>query len=115
MLPLLKFLAKFLLLFSLTTIASTWIWSDYITDHLYHCTDSLPADYLSGSFVHGKIAGTSSEDTGDTLAPGWTLPKLHALHYTFLTTSLLLSTALALPRWTPKHNPKPIEYLPGGD
>ena len=109
---LLKFSAKFLLLFFLSTIACTWIWSYCITDVLYHCTDSLPGDYLSGSFVHGKIAGAFAY-TGDTIAPGWTLPKLYALWYTFITASLLLSITLALPRWTPK--PKPLEYLPGGD
>ena len=75
-------------------------------------TDSLPGDYLSGSFVHGKVAGEFAY-TGDTIAPGWTLPKLYALWYTFITASLLLSTALALIPWGPK--PKPIEYISGGD
>ena len=77
--------AKFTLSLIACTVACTILWQCYVTDVLYHCTDSVCLDYLQGpgGWIHGKVAGQPGE-FGDTIRPGWTLGRLKLLWYSLL-------------------------------
>jgi hypothetical protein len=85
-------LIKFMLSLMACTVACTVLWQCFVTDVLYHCTDSLGLDYLQGpsDWVHGAAAGQPG-DFGDTIHPGWTLGRLTALWYLLIVGSIIVS------------------------
>ena len=91
---------KFVAAMIVCTVVCTVVWSYCVQDVLYHCTDSIPLDYLSGSenWVHGAVVGQPG-NYGDTIAPGWTLGRLEGLWYLMFGGSVAVSAGMAWVSW----------------
>lgn len=72
------------------TIASTFIWEQFVAGTVYHCTDPGFLDFLSpGHWGH-------SPQHGDTMRAGWSMKGLWSLWYSFVIVSVIVSLAFAL-------------------
>lgn len=105
----LKIAFKFLLPFSALTILSALLWQQFITNTLYHCTDSVGIDYfLPGHWVHNPVSVTqvvpaASMSEPDIIKSGWSQIRLLALWFTLVCTSILTSILLARRPWFSIH------------
>jgi hypothetical protein len=79
----------------LSTVLCTVLWQEFVTDHFYHCADSLGFDFLRpGGWVHGVAV-----PHGDTLRQGWSRTGLWYLWCSFVMIALLISVIFALLPW----------------
>jgi hypothetical protein len=104
-----RLLVKFALTFILLSFLCGIIWGRFVDGVLYNCTDELFGYFTPDNFVHeyagmkvrvvAHVDPSDSMSAGDSIKEGWTIPRLWALWFAFLGTSLLLSGALALLPW----------------
>jgi hypothetical protein len=105
----LRSLAKFGIVLGVMSAICTVIWSRFITDTLYNCTDAIGLDYLHpGDWVHQPVAFVSHVVAGrsmsepDTLKEGWSIAGLWGLWFLFFGVSLAVSVWLGRKTWLPK-------------
>jgi len=97
--------AKFFFLMLASTIVCTIIWQQFVTDHLYNCTDPLWLDFLNpGDWVHGHVVSVPvvvvrSMSEPDTIKQGWTVTGLWVLWFSFVGASVAVSAWVAVLPW----------------
>ncbi len=103
-----KRLLKFIAAFMILTIILTVAWDAIFPGRVYLCTDSVPFDYISpGEWIHGSFETVDSisslrargmEDP-DAIIKGWTLGRLWAIWGGLFAASILLSGVIAYVNW----------------
>ena len=89
-------------LFSATMVCAL-VWSLFVTDRLYHCTDAVPGfDYvIPGNWVHGDVATVTKIRAGrsmsepDVVKEGWSRNELWVLWSVMLGASLVVGVGFA--------------------
>ena len=104
----LKIVAKFLASLVLMTIGCTAAW-EVVNERLYDCTDALGFDYWQpGNWVHRDVALVQhvvhhrSMSEPDTIKEGWSVARLWALWYLFVSLSIAASIVLGFMPWNPR-------------
>jgi len=108
MIRLLKRTAKLVIVMVPMTLLLSMIWTGFVTDTLYNCTDAVGFDYFHpGDWVHARVAfvshivaGRSMSDP-DTIKEGWSKAGLWSLWILFFVVSLMVSILLARKEWVP--------------
>ena len=97
--------AKFAAVFLCCTVGCTLLWSQFVTDTFYSCTDPGWLDFLSpGHWVHRPItvahvvAGRSMSEP-DTIRAGWSNTGLWYLWFSVVGVSSIVSAWLAWIPW----------------
>lgn len=98
-------ITKFVAAFLCCSVLCTILWSQFVTDKLYNCTDPGWLDYLfPGLWVHNPIVAlhvntSRSMNEQDIIREGWSITRLWWLWFTCIGASILAITLFALKPW----------------